>query len=49
MIRFIPAYDLEGAIQKPQTEHRLMLQWWTDFLNTNRKGMVRPFEFAQKG
>lgn len=22
MIRFNPAYDLEGAVQKPQTEHR---------------------------
>lgn len=22
IIRFNPAYDLEGAVQKPQTEHR---------------------------
>ena len=30
-------------------QRRLMLQWWADFLNANRKGMIRPFEFAQKG
>ncbi|WP_409159324.1 tyrosine-type recombinase/integrase [Pectobacterium sp. B2J-2] len=30
-------------------ERRLMLQWWADFLDANREGMVRPFEFAQKG
>ncbi|UAY90692.1 tyrosine-type recombinase/integrase [Pectobacterium polaris] len=27
----------------------LMLQWWADFLDANRNGMVRPFEFGQKG
>ncbi len=27
-------------------ERRLMLQWWADFLDANREGMVRPFEFA---
>lgn len=30
-------------------ERRVMLQWWADFLDANREGMVRPFEFAQKG
>ncbi|WP_420066131.1 hypothetical protein [Pectobacterium colocasium] len=30
-------------------QHRLMLQWWADFLEANSNGMVRPFEFAQKG
>ncbi|MBJ4597348.1 recombinase, partial [Salmonella enterica subsp. enterica serovar Mbandaka] len=29
-------------------QRRLMLQWWADFLDANRDGMVRPFEFAQK-
>lgn len=28
-------------------QRRLMLQWWADFLDANRDGMVRPFEFAQ--
>lgn len=30
-------------------QRRLMLQWLADFLDANREGMVRPFEFAQKG
>ena len=30
-------------------QRRLMLQWWSDFLDANHDGMVRPFEFAQKG
>ncbi|MBA0219812.1 tyrosine-type recombinase/integrase, partial [Pectobacterium brasiliense] len=30
-------------------ERRLMLQWWADFLDANSNGMVRPFEFGQKG
>ncbi|WP_426596338.1 tyrosine-type recombinase/integrase [Pectobacterium brasiliense] len=30
-------------------QRRLMLQWWADFLDANNNGMVRPFEFAQKG
>ncbi|EGZ0117758.1 tyrosine-type recombinase/integrase, partial [Escherichia coli] len=29
-------------------QRRLMLQWWADYLDANRDGMVRPFEFAQK-
>lgn len=29
-------------------ERRLMLQWWADFLDANRDGMIRPFEFGQK-
>ena len=29
-------------------ERKMMLQWWADFLDANRDGMVRPFEFAQK-
>ena len=28
-------------------QRRLMLQWWADFLDANRDGMVRPFEFTQ--
>lgn len=28
-------------------QRRLMLQWWADFLDANREGMVRPFEFSQ--
>ena len=27
-------------------QRRLMLKWWADFLDANREGMVRPFEFA---
>ncbi|EGK4156556.1 integrase arm-type DNA-binding domain-containing protein [Escherichia coli] len=27
-------------------QRRLMLQWWADYLDTSRNGMVRPFEFA---
>ncbi|MGI8487590.1 integrase arm-type DNA-binding domain-containing protein [Pectobacterium sp. S5] len=30
-------------------QRHLMLQWWADFLDANRNGMVRPFEFGQKG
>ena len=30
-------------------ERRLMLQWWADFLDANRDGVVRPFGFGQKG
>ncbi|RJL21613.1 tyrosine-type recombinase/integrase [Pectobacterium polaris] len=30
-------------------QRRLMLQWWADFLDANSNGMVRPFEFGQKG
>lgn len=29
-------------------QRRLMLQWWADFLDANRDGMVRPFEFANQ-
>lgn len=29
-------------------QRRLMLQWWADFLDANRNGMVRPFEFSIK-
>ncbi|MBV8044626.1 integrase arm-type DNA-binding domain-containing protein [Pluralibacter sp.] len=28
-------------------QRRLMLQWWADYLDASRNGMVRPFEFAQ--
>ncbi|WP_445235756.1 tyrosine-type recombinase/integrase, partial [Escherichia coli] len=28
-------------------QRRLMLQWWADYLDANRDGMVRPFEFTQ--
>jgi len=27
-------------------QRRLMLQWWSDFLDANGNGMVRPFEFT---
>ncbi|HHJ4585915.1 TPA: tyrosine-type recombinase/integrase [Raoultella ornithinolytica] len=27
-------------------QRRLMLQWWADYLDASRNGMVRPFEFA---
>lgn len=27
-------------------QRRLMLQWWADYLDANRDGMVRPFEFS---
>ncbi|MEQ9859205.1 integrase arm-type DNA-binding domain-containing protein [Pectobacterium versatile] len=30
-------------------QRKLMLQWWADFLDANRNGVVSPFEFAQKG
>lgn len=29
-------------------QHRLLLQWWADYLDANSNGMVRPFEFAQR-
>lgn len=29
-------------------ERRLMVQWWADYLDTNRQSMVRPFEFADR-
>ncbi|MGI8489921.1 tyrosine-type recombinase/integrase [Pectobacterium sp. S5] len=29
-------------------ERKLMLQWWADFLDTNRNGVVSPFEFANR-
>lgn len=28
-------------------EHRLMVQWWADYLDTNNQLMVRPFDFIQ--
>ncbi|HCT2037995.1 TPA: integrase arm-type DNA-binding domain-containing protein [Klebsiella pneumoniae] len=28
-------------------ERRLMLQWWADFLDANREGVVSPFDFAK--
>lgn len=28
-------------------ERRLMLQWWADFLDVNREGLVSPFDFAK--
>lgn len=28
-------------------ERRLMLQWWADFLDANREGIVSPFDFAK--
>lgn len=28
-------------------ERRLMLQWWADFLDVNREGVVSPFDFAK--
>lgn len=28
-------------------QRRLMLQWWADYLDANREGMIRPFEFSQ--
>ncbi|ECE1413753.1 DUF4102 domain-containing protein [Salmonella enterica] len=27
-------------------QRRLMLQWWADFLDANKNGVVRPFEFS---
>ncbi|RYC38198.1 integrase [Pectobacterium zantedeschiae] len=29
-------------------ERKLMLQWWANFLDANRSGVVSPFEFANK-
>lgn len=29
-------------------ERRLMLQWWADFLDTNREIAVSPFDFAKQ-
>nr|WP_261373872.1 hypothetical protein [Yersinia similis] len=29
-------------------ERRLMLQWWADFLDTNREKVVSPFDFAKQ-
>ncbi|EKN4695810.1 integrase arm-type DNA-binding domain-containing protein [Yersinia ruckeri] len=29
-------------------ERRLMLQWWADFLDTNREEAVSPFDFAKQ-
>lgn len=29
-------------------ERKLMLQWWADYLDANRKSMVRPFEFVYR-
>ncbi|MGA6472619.1 tyrosine-type recombinase/integrase [Escherichia coli] len=29
-------------------ERKLMLQWWADYLNANRKEHITPFEFAQR-
>lgn len=26
-------------------ERRLMLQWWADYLDANRKGILRPYDF----
>ncbi len=28
-------------------ERKLMLQWWADFLDANRGGVVSPFDFAK--
>ncbi|MEQ0517911.1 integrase arm-type DNA-binding domain-containing protein [Klebsiella sp. JB_Kp010] len=28
-------------------ERKLMLQWWADFLDANREGVVSPFDFAK--
>jgi integrase len=28
-------------------ERKLMLQWWADFLDVNREGVVSPFDFAK--
>ncbi len=28
-------------------ERRLMLQWWSDFLDTNREKGVSPFDFGK--
>lgn len=30
-------------------ERRLMLQWWADFLDTNKETVVSPFDFAKLG
>ena len=30
-------------------ERRLMLQWWADYLDTNREKGVSPFDFAKQG
>lgn len=29
-------------------ERKLMLQWWADFLDTNREKVVSPFDFAKQ-
>lgn len=29
-------------------ERRLMMQWWADFLDANKKKAVRPFEFSKQ-
>ncbi len=29
-------------------ERRLMLQWWADFLDTNREKVASPFDFAKQ-
>lgn len=28
-------------------ERRLMLQWWADFLDANRQGLISPFDYAK--
>lgn len=28
-------------------ERKLMLQWWADFLDANRKGVISPFDYAK--
>lgn len=28
-------------------ERRLMLQWWSDYLDANRESIIRPFDFAR--
>ncbi|EPL8096420.1 tyrosine-type recombinase/integrase [Morganella morganii] len=28
-------------------ERRLMVQWWADYLDANRKGFISPYDFAQ--
>lgn len=30
-----------------QDERKLMMQWWADFLDTNEKKSVSPFDFVK--
>jgi hypothetical protein len=28
-------------------ERRLMIQWWADYLDANRKGIISPFDYVK--